>query len=160
MLVLYVQERLGLTGLGYGVLLTTFAVGGAVGTLMVRWLKNRWRASVLLRVGLFVEAFTHLALAATTSVWVAGPVLILFGVHTMVWGSLAATIYQQAVPDVLRGRVGSARLLVDFGGAAIGTLIGGVVAQGAGLVVPFWVAGVVMVVVAVRAWRRRGGVGG
>ncbi|MFI9379569.1 hypothetical protein [Kutzneria sp. NPDC052558] len=44
--------------------------------------------------------------------------LILFGVHTMVWGSIASTIYQQEVPDELRGRVGSARLLFDLGGAA------------------------------------------
>jgi len=154
--VIYVQDRLGLTGLGYGLLLTTFAVGGAIGTLSMRRLKNRWPASILLRVGLFVEAFTHIALAATTSPWVAAPVLILFGVHTMVWGSVAATVYQQEVPEGLRGRVGSARLLFDLGGAAIGTLIGGLVAQGTGSTTPFWLAGAVMVVVAVCAWRPLG----
>lgn len=154
--VIYVQDRLGLTDLGYGLVLTTFAIGGAIGTLSVRRLKQRWHASTLLRTGLFIEAFTHLALAATTSAWLAAPVLILFGVHTMVWGSVAATIYQQAVPDQLRGRVGSARLLADLGGAAIGTLIGGLIAQVTGLTMPFWLAGAVMVVVAVCAWRPLG----
>jgi predicted MFS family arabinose efflux permease len=154
--VLYVREHLGLTDLGYGLLLTTFAIGGTLGTLSVGRIKQRWRASTLLRVGLFIEALTHAALGATTQVWIAAPVLILFGVHTMVWGSVASTLYQQRVPDELRGRVGSVRILFDLGGAAIGTIIGGLIAQYAGLTIPFWSAAAVMLVVAVCAWKPLG----
>ncbi|MEZ0091787.1 MFS transporter [Streptacidiphilus sp. EB129] len=154
--VLYVRERLGLTDLGYGLLLTTFAIGGTLGTLSVRYLKQRYRAATLLRAGLFIEAFTHAALAVTTHVWIAAPVLILFGIHTMVWGSVAATLYQQAVPDGLRGRVGSVRILCDLGGAAIGTITGGFLAQGLGLTTVFWVAAVAMLTVAAVSWRPLG----
>ncbi|HTJ69263.1 MAG TPA: MFS transporter [Actinospica sp.] len=154
--VLYVRERLGLTDLGYGLLLTTFAVGGTLGTLTVRRIKERVRAATLLRAGLLVEAFTHVALAVTTHVWFAAPVLVLFGVHTMVWGSVASTLYQQRVPDELRGRVGSVRMLLDLGGAAIGTVTGGLVAQRLGLTAPFWIAAAVMLVVAACAWRPLG----
>jgi predicted MFS family arabinose efflux permease len=154
--VLYVRERLGLTALGYGLLLTTFAIGGTLGTLSVRHLKQRYRAATLLRAGLFIEALTHAALAATVHVWIAAPVLILFGIHTMVWGSIASTLYQQAVPDELRGRVGSVRILCDLGGAAVGTIAGGLLAQSLGLTTPFWVAAVVMLAVAAGAWRPLG----
>lgn len=151
--VLYVHRRLGLTDLGYGLLLTTFAVGGTLGTLSVRRLRRRFGATSLLRAGLFVEALTHLVLAASTHVWIVAVTLVVFGVHTMVWGSLAATLYQRRVPDELRGRVGSVRILCDLGGAAIGTLLGALVAGLAGLTMPFWIAGVAMLVVAVCAWR-------
>lgn len=155
--VLYVRERLGLSDLGYGLLLTTFAVGGTLGTLLIRGLKQRFRASTLLRAGLFIEALTHFGLAATTHVWVAVPILIIFGIHTMVWGSVAGALYQQAVPDGLRGRVGSVRMLIDFGGAAIGSVLGGVFAQSLGLTTPFWISAGTMTAVAVLAWRPLGG---
>ncbi|MBR7831709.1 MFS transporter [Actinospica durhamensis] len=154
--VLYVHRRLGLTDLGYGLLLTTFAVGGTLGTLSVRRLRRRFGATSLLRAGLFVEALTHLVLAASTHAWIVAVTLVVFGVHTMVWGSLAATLYQQRVPDELRGRVGSVRILCDLGGAAIGTLLGALVAGLAGLTMPFWIAGAAMLVVAVCAWRPLG----
>jgi predicted MFS family arabinose efflux permease len=154
--VLYVRDRLGLTNLGYGLLLTTFAIGGTLGIVTVRRLKQRWPASTLLRAGLLIETFTHVVLAVATQVWVAAAVLILFGVHTMVWGSVAATVYQQAVPDELLGRVGSVRLLLDLGGAAIGTITGGLIAQSVGLTIPFWIAAAVMLVVAGWAWRPLG----
>ena len=154
--VLYAREHLGLTDLGYGLLLTTFAIGGTLGTLTIRRLTRRWPAATLLRAGLFIEALTHAALAATTHVWIAAAVLILFGVHTMVWGSLCSTLYQQRVPDELRGRVGSVRILFDLGGAALGTLIGGLIAQSVGLTSPFWGAAVIMLVVAGCAWKPLG----
>ena len=154
--VLYVREHLGLTDLGYRLLMTTFAIGGTLGTLSVRHVKQRYRASTLLRAGLFVEAFTHAALAAATHVWIVAPVLILFGIHTMVWGAVSSTLYQQRVPDELRGRIGSVRILCDLGGAAIGTIAGGLVAQSLGLTTTFWIAAAVMVVVAGFAWRPLG----
>jgi predicted MFS family arabinose efflux permease len=74
----------------------------------------------------------------------------------MVWGSIASTLYQQAVPDELRGRVGSVRILCDLGGSAVGTIAGGLLAQSLGLTTPFWVAAVVMLAVAAGAWRPLG----
>lgn len=46
----------------------------------------------------------------------------------------------------------SAYQLLGFGGTALGTLVGGVVAARAGLAAPFWCAGAAMVVVTVVAW--------
>jgi predicted MFS family arabinose efflux permease len=51
------------------------------------------------------------------------------------------------------GRVTSVYSLLDLGGAALGSLVGGAVAQAYGIVVTFWTAAAAMVLIAVAAWR-------
>jgi MFS family permease len=76
-----------------------------------------------------------------------------FGVHTVVWGVVVTTIRQKAVPSSMFGRVTSVYSLLDLGGAALGSLLGGLVAQAYGIVATFWTAALLMVIVAVLAWR-------
>ncbi len=64
-------QRLGLSGVGYGFLLTTFAVGGLLGTLIAPRLQRIFEAGALLRAGLVVEVITHTTLAITTEPLVA-----------------------------------------------------------------------------------------
>jgi MFS family permease len=151
--VLYSKERLGLTDVGYGVLLTAFAIGGLAGTLLAPRLLRTLGATVLLRVGLLIEIALHATLAATTEPLVAGSIIVVFGVHTVVWGVVVTTIRQKAVPSSMFGRVTSAYSLLDLGGAALGSLLGGLVAQAYGIVATFWTAALLMVIVAVLAWR-------
>jgi MFS family permease len=151
--VLYSRERLGLSDIGYGVLLTTFAVGGLAGTLVAPWLLRTAGATTLLRAGLLVEVALHATLAATTTPVVAGTMIVVFGIHTVVWGVVVTTIRQRTVPSALFGRVTGAYALLDLGGAALGSLLGGLVAQAYGIVATFWTAAVAMVVVAGCAWR-------
>jgi MFS family permease len=151
--VLYSTERLGLSGVGYGVLLTAFAVGGLAGTITAPWLLRRAGASTLLRAGLLVEVALHATLAATTKPLVAGAIIVVFGVHTVVWGVVVTTIRQRTVPSALFGRVTGAYALMDLGGAALGSLLGGLFAQAYGIVATFWTAAVAMGLVAVGAWR-------
>jgi MFS family permease len=150
--VLYARQRLGLSGVGYGFLLTTFAVGGLTGTAVAGRLQERFGATSVLRAGLVVEVITHLTLAITRQPWLAAASLVLFGVHTMVWGVIACTLRQRAVPDRLLGRVGGAQALLEAGGATLGLLLGGVFAQALGITAPFWIASGSMVLVAAMAW--------
>ncbi len=150
--VLYSASRLGLSPVGYGVLLTTFAVGGLLGATTAAWLLRRFGATALLRAGLLVEVALHATLAATTSPITAGAIIIVFGVHTVVWGVVVTTIRQRAVPSALFGRVTSVYSLLDLGGAALGSLVGGLVAQAYGVVATFWTAAGAMGVIAVFAW--------
>ncbi|MFI0420229.1 MFS transporter [Spongiactinospora sp. 9N601] len=151
--VLYARDRLGLSELGYGTLLTTFAVGGLIGSSVAGRLAARYGAAALLRAGLIVECVTHLTLALTTSPWTAGAILIVFGVHTMVWNVVVNTVRQRAVPDRLQGRVVGVYSLMDLGGAALGSLLGGLFARTLGLTAPFWIAFGCMVAVTAAAWR-------
>ncbi|MEU6999666.1 MFS transporter [Nonomuraea sp. NPDC046570] len=150
---LYARQRLGLTEVGYGMLLTTFGVGGLAGSFLAPRLGKRFGARALLRGGLIVEIITHAVLAATTEPLVAAAILIVFGVHSVNWGIIVATQFQTAVPDELRGRVGSVYALTQVSGAAAGSLLGGLIAQAASINTPFWVAAAAMTVVAVAAWR-------
>ncbi len=154
--VLHARERLGLAAFGYGLLLTTFAVGGLAGAGLAARLRRRCGTAALLRAGLLVEALTHAVLAATTSSAVAAAVLVLFGVQTMSWGVIVVTLRQRAVPDHLMGRVGSVFALLDLGGAALGSLVGGLVARQFGVTGPFWAAAAAMLLVAAAAWRPLG----
>lgn len=151
--ILYARERLGLTDVGYGFLLTTFAVGGVLGTAVAGRLQTWFGAGRMLRAGLVVEVLTHLTLAITRQPWVAATILTVFGVHTMVWGVIVTTLRQRAVPDRLLGRVNGAYALFDAGGASLGLLLGGVLARAFGITTPFWLAGAAMTVVTVAAWR-------
>jgi MFS family permease len=151
--VLYSQSRLGLSPVGYGALLTSFAIGGFLGTLVAPTLLRTFGATLLLRVGLLIEVALHATLAATTHPWAAGAIIVVFGVHTVVWGVVATTLRQREVPSRMFGRVTSVYSLLDLGGAALGSLLGGLVAQAYGIVATFWTAAAAMSVVALAAWR-------
>ncbi|MFK5647800.1 MFS transporter [Ornithinimicrobium sp. LYQ121] len=138
--VLYAQERLGLDGLGFGLLMASSAVGGVLGSAVYGRLEVRFSYTALLRAGLVLETLSHAALALTRSPWVAGAILFAFGVHATIWGTTSTTVRQRAVPDELLGRVTSVYLLASLGGMSIGTLLGGWVGQQWGIVAVFWAA--------------------
>ncbi len=152
-LVLYARDRLGLNSVGYGVLLTASAIGGLLGTAAVSRLQLKVRVATLLRVGLIVEAATHLVLALTTTPLVAGLTFLIFGVHTSIWGVLTTSLRQRVVPERLRGRVNSVYFLFSMTGSALGALLGGVIAQLINITAPFWIAFGVMIVITIVVWR-------
>ena len=151
--VLYAKERLGVGDLGFGLLLSSTAVGGVVGATCYGTLARWFSLATLMRAGLIVETCTHLALALTRSPIVAGLVMFVFGVHAAVWGSTSLTVRQRAVPSRLLGRVNSVYLLGSIGAIAIGTLLGGALAQRWGVTAPFWFAFVGSAVITVVMWR-------
>jgi predicted MFS family arabinose efflux permease len=138
--VLYAQERLGVGPFGYGALAAAIPFGGVLGGLIAERVSGQLGAGTTLRAGLLVEVVTHVVLASTTSAWAAGAILSLFGFHAIVWGTVSASLRQELVPEDLMGRVNSIYLLFDAGSAAIGALLGGLIAGGFGLTAPFWLA--------------------
>ncbi|CAN5854338.1 MFS transporter [soil metagenome] len=154
--VLYALERLGLHAVGFGLLLSAGAIGGLVGSVLYGRLETRWSYATLLRVGLTIETCTHLALALTSTAWLAGVIMMLFGAHAVTWGTLADTIRQRAVPAALLGRVTSVYMLGSVGSIAFGTLLGGVLADRFGVLAPFWFAFVGAGLTTLLVWRRIG----
>ena len=152
-LVLLARDRLGLGSVGYGLLFTSLAVGGVLGALVGDRLIARFTATWTIRVGLLVEAATHLVLAASTSAVVIGVTLFLFGVHGALWGMVASSLRQRLAPPEMLGRVGSSTLFVAAGGNCVGAVLGGALASAFGLTAPYWVGFVVAVLVAACTWR-------
>jgi predicted MFS family arabinose efflux permease len=151
--VLYATERLGVDELGYGVLITAGAIGGLVGSLAYPALERRFALATLMRVGLLLETVTHLILAVSTSVVVVGLTMTLFGIHAVVWGTTSTTVRQRAVPTAFMGRVTSVYMLLNVGGGALGSVLGGVIAQRYGIVAPLWFAFVGSAVLLIAIWR-------
>jgi predicted MFS family arabinose efflux permease len=139
-LVLYATQRLGMGAIGFGLLTTTSALGGLVGTTSYGWITRRVSLGNLMRIGLVYETLTHLALALTTSPAVALAIFFGFGAHAFIWGTTSMTVRQRVVPSDLQGRIGSVNMLGVYGGLVIGSAVGGVLAQQWGVTAPFWFA--------------------
>ena len=152
-LVLYARERLGMDAVGFGLLTTALAVGGIAGTGSYGWITQRVSLFNLMRVGLVIETFTHLALALTTRPLVALLVMVVFGAHAFIWGTTSVTVRQRAVPNELQGRVGSINSLATFTGIVVGSALGGPIAARWGITAPFWFAFAGSAVFVVAIWR-------
>jgi MFS family permease len=152
-LVLYAQRRLGLGDIGFGLLTTVSAVGGLLGTGLYGWITRRISLGNLMRIGLIIETLTHLALAVTTSPWIACSIFFVFGAHAFIWGTTSITVRQRAVPSHLQGRVNSVNTICVFGGLVVGSVIGGLLASRYGVTAPFWFAFAGSAVFVVMLWR-------
>ncbi len=137
-MVLFAEERLGLGPGGYGALLTAYGVGGVVGGLIAERVLACVGEGAYLRLAIVIEGAAPAAIALSSSGFVVGTVLALFGVHAVVWGALLSTLRQELTPDRLRGRVRSVHALIEYGTAAPGALLGGLLATRFGLTAPFW----------------------
>jgi MFS family permease len=152
-LVLYATQRLGLGAVGFGLLTTVSAAGGLLGTGLYGWITRRVSLGNVMRAGLVVETLTHLALAVTTSPWVAAVVFFVFGAHAFIWGTTSITVRQRAVPAHLQGRVSSVNTISVFGGLVVGSAIGGALATHYGVTAPFWFAFAGSAIFVVLLWR-------
>lgn len=151
-LVLYARERLGLHSFGFGLLASTAAVGGILGTLSYGWITSRVSLGNIMRIGLIIETLTHLSLALTTSPAFALAVFLVFGAHAFIWGTTSITVRQRAVPIELQGRVGSVNGLGTYGGMVVGAALGGLIANRWGVTGPFWFAFVGSAIFVVIIW--------
>jgi len=152
-LVLLARERLHLGSVGYGVLFTCLAAGGLLGAIIGDRLIQKVTATWTVRVGLLIEAGTHLALAAATRGWIVGVALFAFGIHGSLWTIVGGSLRQRLTPPEMLGRVSSANLFLSAGGNCIGALLGGVIADSFGITAPYWVGFVVALVVSAATWR-------
>ncbi|WP_033338324.1 MFS transporter [Catenuloplanes japonicus] len=139
-LVLYATERLHVGPAGFGLLSTAGALGGLAGTAAYGRITARVSLGTIMRAGLLIETFTHLALALTTSLWPALVILFVMGAHAFIWGTTSTAIRQRAVPLSFQGRVNAVYVMGLYGGLVIGSALGGVLATHFGVLAPFWFA--------------------
>lgn len=155
-MVLYTTEHLGLGSIGFGLITSVSALGGLFGTLCYGGLIRRFRLGDLLRYGLVIETFTHLAMAVNSSPYLALPIFFIFGAHAFVWNTTSITVRQRAVPTKLQGRVGAVYTLGVYAGLVVGAALGGLLAQHGGLTAPFWFGFLGSAIFVVLIWRQMG----
>lgn len=142
-LVLIARDRLGLGPTGFGMLLTGHALGAVAGSFVAGRIVERFGASRILRFALLIEIGTPIALALTDTAALAGAALAIFGCHALIWGTVLVSLRQELTPVELRGRVEGAYRFLEYGGAAPGALLGGLLAARFGLTAPFWLGAIV-----------------
>ncbi len=126
-------SAIGLPPEGYGLMMTAFAAGAVLGSLLAeriagifgefRALTSCWLASSLLL----------LVPVVAPSPWALYPTAVLWGVCGAAANVLVISTRQRLIPPGLLGRVNSAYRLVGMGGMPLGAALGGVVAEFAGL---------------------------
>ncbi len=132
---LYVVEPgpMGLSEVGFGLLLTAGAVGSLVASPLVDRVEVRVgrRPALLGCAALFPVAALVPAVTAAAAPVFAG--FVVMGVASVVWNVITVSLRQRIVPDHLLGRINSGYRLLAWGTMPVGAALGGVLGELIGL---------------------------
>jgi hypothetical protein len=146
-LALYAASWLGLTqGFWYGGLVAAMTAGGAVGFLLVPRLGFEHRAGRVLIALTLVMGVTLLALGLVRSVWIALPIVFIYGMVPGMFGTVFLTTIQATVPDEKMGRVFSADEVGSYALVPVGQFAGGIVTLAIGVQGTYLAAGAAIAV--------------
>ena len=138
--VLFAQDLLGVTDLGYGILLSALGVGGLAGAAVAPRLVSRFGPGTTAQGSVAAGILVSLVMGSTSEALVAGTMMILYGAGITAWNVVSVTLRQSLTPDRLRGRVAGAARLLAWGTQPLGAAAGGAIASTLGLRAPFFVA--------------------
>jgi MFS family permease len=128
---------LGLDEVGFGLLMTSVAIGSVAGTLLAsrfeRWL-GRPNLFVACILSLLVQDLVYIVIPDALAV---GIVLALTGAVGGAFNVVFGSIRQRIVPNHLLGRVMASFRIISWGTLPLGALLGGVVGQAFGLTAVF-----------------------
>ncbi|MES2542731.1 MAG: MFS transporter [Pseudomonadota bacterium] len=160
-LVLHAQENLGLSAQVYGLTLAGGAFGGILGSLLGDRIAARLGPVRTMQAMLAIAGPSFLLMGLAPGPWTLGLAFAVMEFCSFVWNVVSVSTRQRLIPDALRGRVNSIYRLLAWGMMPLGLVLSGVVvslgelvtSRGTALVLPFWVAGLGSVVVAILVWR-------
>lgn len=124
---------MGLDEVGFGVFLTAMALGGIAGTLVEERLERRLGRSNLLFGSVIVTGSTYLVPVVTAQPLIVAAALTAQSAAVMCWNIVTVSLRQRITPDGLLGRVNATYRLFAWGSMPVGAILGGVVAELAGL---------------------------
>ena len=142
-LVLYsvVPGPLGLSRVGYGLLLACFAVGGISGAAATRRLARRVGRGRLLAGSVIALALGLAGPGMLVDPYTAGAALAVAGFGAGCYNVTSVSFRQRVVPAAILGRATAAYRLVALGAVPVGAVLGGVAAKLLGLQGSFLAAG-------------------
>lgn len=149
--VLFALERLGVSEVGFGLLMASIALGSVLGSLIAHRIANLLGLTVALIGSVHVMGLGLFGVGLTRSIPIIVALFIGMGVANMTWNVITVSLRQSLIPDRLLGRVNSVYRLLAWGTMPIGAGIGGLLASTLGLESPFLIGGVVNVVMGVLA---------
>ncbi len=135
-------SAMGLTEVGFGVLLTTSAAGAFLGSFVAERMEAALGRSKSLALAIISGAIFVGIPAVTDNPYIVGAALFVGGVFIMLWNVITVSLRQRIAPIGLLGRVNSVYRLLAWGTMPLGAAVGGVLAQWLGLPAMFAIMGV------------------
>ncbi len=121
----------------YGILLMGCSAGSVLGAILTvpleRWSGQHWSIGF----NILGNAVMFVVPALTTNVWIIGGAAIVGGFTSPLWTITVASFIGRVLPTELQGRVNAAYRFFGEGLAAVGPLLGGLIAQFYGLRIAF-----------------------
>jgi MFS family permease len=136
---------LALDEVGFGVLMTSLAVGSLLGSFVVERLERRLGRANLLALSMTINASTLLIPVLTTNVPIIFVVWLVAGAIGIGWNIVTVSLRQRIVPDALLGRVNATYRLLAWGTMPLGAALGGIIGETVGLAAVFWIFGALQV---------------
>ncbi|MFL1377022.1 MFS transporter [Nocardiopsis protaetiae] len=143
-MVLHVQQVLGVPVALYGVFMAAVAVGGVLGAAVASRLVLAIGRRAVMTTGYLGMGLGLAAMAFTTDARLAAAAWVLIGVSMTTSNIAGSVFFQTVVPEHLRGRVSAAFRTVGWGTAPAGALVGGLLGR-IDLALPYLVGGLLMV---------------
>ena len=104
-LVVFVQDTMGLSSVEFGWMMTARGIGGLIGGLLVAQLGRKWTAGQLISVGLTISGIIIFITVSFPTLIVALPALLLVGIPGIIAFVTIQTLLQQETEDAYRGRI-------------------------------------------------------
>lgn len=135
-LVILATERLGLSEVQYGFLLTADAVASVVMSFFVTRLVRRTSHGTSMKVSVVAYAIQSFLFGFVTLIPLIVVAVAFGGVSDPTWNVVSATVRQRLVDDQIFGRMMTAYLFIAWSLQPVGAIVGGVIAESFG---PEWV---------------------
>jgi predicted MFS family arabinose efflux permease len=124
---------MGLSEVGYGLLITAMAIGGILGTVVEARMERLVGRSNLMFLTVVVAGLTYLVPVFTSAPIAIAAAMLAQGTVFMMWNVITVSLRQRMTPDHLLGRVNATYRLFAWGSMPVGAILGGVVAELLGL---------------------------
>ena len=132
--VLFVQEILGLNASSFGLLLTSGAIGGVLGSVTASKVSQTVGQGASLFTTLIVSGATLFVTGLTSSAVVVWVMFAIGSYVAVLWNVITVSLRQTLIPDRLLGRVNSVYRFFAWGMMPIGSIVGGLLVAGTDVV--------------------------
>jgi len=136
------------SGFWYGAMVSAMTAGSAVGMVTVAHLRFEERAGRVLTVLILAMGCAVVVLALVRSIWLALPIVFIYGIFPGMIQTVFLSSVQATVPDELMGRVFSADEVGSYALVPVGQATGGVVTYEIGVQGTYLAAGGAIVALA------------
>ncbi len=137
----YAIDELGLSNVGFGLLLAITAMGAASGGLIAHHIIDAVGLRAAVVVPYLVFGAAQLVIGLAPAAWIVAVAGFVLGFAITVWNVVTVTVRQRVIPIELFGRVNGVYRWLGAAASAVGVAAGGFVAYWTNLRAPFLVGG-------------------